>query len=51
VDQVAIPFRLSETPAGIRMPPPMLGEHSREILDELGYDPAAIDGLVARGVV
>jgi crotonobetainyl-CoA:carnitine CoA-transferase CaiB-like acyl-CoA transferase len=51
VDQVAIPFRLSATPAAIRTPPPMLGEHSREILDELGYDPTAIDGLVARGVV
>ena len=51
VDQVAIPFSLSATPAGIRTPPPILGEHSREILDELGYDPAAIDGLVARGVV
>jgi crotonobetainyl-CoA:carnitine CoA-transferase CaiB-like acyl-CoA transferase len=51
VDQVAIPFTLSGTPAAIRMPPPMLGEHSREILEELGYDPAAIDGLVARGVV
>jgi crotonobetainyl-CoA:carnitine CoA-transferase CaiB-like acyl-CoA transferase len=51
VDQVAIPYRLSDTPAGIRTPPPMLGEHSREILGELGYDPAAIDGLVARGVV
>jgi crotonobetainyl-CoA:carnitine CoA-transferase CaiB-like acyl-CoA transferase len=51
VDQVAIPFRLSETPAAIRTPPPMLGEHSREILGELGYDAAAIDGLVARGVV
>jgi formyl-CoA transferase/CoA:oxalate CoA-transferase len=51
VDQVAIPFTLSGTPAAIRMPPPMLGEHSREILEELGYDRAAIDGLVARGVV
>ncbi|HYN70071.1 MAG TPA: CoA transferase [Candidatus Eisenbacteria bacterium] len=51
VDQVAIPFSLSETPAGIRTPPPMLGEHSREILGELGYDGAAIDGLAARAVV
>jgi len=51
VDQVAIPFSLSETPTRIRTPPPLLGEHSREILDELGYDRAAIDGLVSRGVV
>ncbi|HEX4896999.1 MAG TPA: CaiB/BaiF CoA-transferase family protein [Candidatus Limnocylindrales bacterium] len=51
VDQVSIPFTLSETPAGIRRPPPLLGEHSREILGELGYAPDAIDGLVARRVV
>lgn len=32
-------------------PAPMIGEHSRAILGELGYDPAAIDALVASGVV
>lgn len=30
---------------------PMLGQHTREILTELGYDAAAIDDLHARGVV
>jgi crotonobetainyl-CoA:carnitine CoA-transferase CaiB-like acyl-CoA transferase len=29
---------------------PMLGEHSEEVLQELGYSPAAIRGLVAAGV-
>ena len=32
-------------------PPPLLGEHSRDVLREIGYDDAAIDALVARGVV
>jgi len=32
-------------------PAPMLGQHTREILAELGYDETAIDGFRARGVV
>jgi NADPH-dependent F420 reductase len=30
---------------------PLLGEHSRAILAQAGYDGAAIDDLIARGVV
>jgi len=51
VDQVGIPFELSATPASIRLPPPMLGEHSDEILAEAGYSPEAIAGLRRTGVV
>jgi crotonobetainyl-CoA:carnitine CoA-transferase CaiB-like acyl-CoA transferase len=51
VDQVGIPFELASTPATIRLPPPMLGEHTDEILDEVGYDAAAIGRLRAAGVV
>src|SRR4051794_31163592 len=35
--QVGIPFKLSETPASIRSAPPMLGEHSAEILAQPSY--------------
>ena len=31
--------------------PPLLGQHSREILTEAGYDNAAIDELAEAGVV
>jgi hypothetical protein len=43
--------RLGETPAAIRRPAPLVGQHSREILAELGRDEAAIDRLVAAGIV
>jgi crotonobetainyl-CoA:carnitine CoA-transferase CaiB-like acyl-CoA transferase len=41
----------SDTPGQPGSPAPMLGQHTREILAELGYDEAAIDGFRARGVV
>jgi crotonobetainyl-CoA:carnitine CoA-transferase CaiB-like acyl-CoA transferase len=51
VDQVASPFSLSGTPASIRTPPPLLGEHTDEILAELGYDAVAVGRLRRDGVV
>jgi len=42
---------LSRTPAQLRTHAPDSGEHTREILEEFGYDAAAIDDLKKRGVV
>jgi CoA:oxalate CoA-transferase len=40
------PFKLSETPAGIRGYGPFLGEHNRQVLnDELGYTEEQIEAL------
>ncbi len=38
------------TPTSIRRPAPRLGQHSREVLAEAGYDPARIDAMAARGI-
>jgi len=51
VDQVAVPFAFSGSPAVLPTPPPLLGEHSSEILTEAGYDEAAIARLIELGVV
>jgi crotonobetainyl-CoA:carnitine CoA-transferase CaiB-like acyl-CoA transferase len=40
---------LSRTPATVRRGPPAPGTHTREVLAEAGYDPAAIDALLASG--
>jgi len=45
------PYQLSETPWRLRSPAPELGQHTDEILLELGADRAEIDGLRSRGVV
>jgi len=42
---------MSRTPPSIDRPPPMLGEHTEEILSALGYDPSKIAALRNQGVI
>lgn len=48
---LGIPFKLSGTPGRVRRPAPTLGQHTDEILRELGYEEAAIQDLRDRRVV
>jgi crotonobetainyl-CoA:carnitine CoA-transferase CaiB-like acyl-CoA transferase len=48
---VRIPLKMSSTPPEIRRGAPGLGEHTEEILAELGYTPEAIEELLRAGAV
>ena len=48
---LGLPIRLSATPLSIRRHPPLLGEHTDEVLVELGYDQQAVTDLRRAGVV
>ncbi|MET1076790.1 MAG: CaiB/BaiF CoA-transferase family protein [Pseudomonas sp.] len=52
VPQVASPIRLSETPVQYRQPPPLLGEHTAEVLQRvLGLSAAELESLAASKVI
>jgi formyl-CoA transferase len=51
VKLIGSPMRLSETPARMTRAGPLLGEHSDEILAELGYSKDEIRGLHGAGVI
>ena len=46
-----VPVKMSATPGRISAPPPMLGQHTDEVLRGLGYDDAAIAALRASSVI
>jgi crotonobetainyl-CoA:carnitine CoA-transferase CaiB-like acyl-CoA transferase len=50
-ETTGFPMDMSETPASVERPPPRVGEHTREVLKEVGYDDDVIEGLVADDVV
>jgi crotonobetainyl-CoA:carnitine CoA-transferase CaiB-like acyl-CoA transferase len=50
VPQVMNPLRFSAAPSCAELPPPLLGEHTAQVLGELGYSAADIAQLAERAV-
>jgi crotonobetainyl-CoA:carnitine CoA-transferase CaiB-like acyl-CoA transferase len=48
---LGVPIKLSDTPGTVRSAPPTLGQHTNEVLGELGLSSKAIAELRQKGVV
>ncbi|MBI4639670.1 MAG: CoA transferase, partial [Candidatus Tectomicrobia bacterium] len=46
-----IPIKLSKTPGKITMAPPLLGQHTEEIMKEMGYSDEEIKRLRKEGII
>ncbi len=51
LELVSSPMKLSATPVQVRRAPPLLGQHTDEVLEELGIDAATRQRLRAAGVI
>jgi crotonobetainyl-CoA:carnitine CoA-transferase CaiB-like acyl-CoA transferase len=48
---LGIPIKLSDTPGDVRLPPPLKGQHTEDVLSELGYSAAEITAFRERQVI
>ena len=46
ISLIGIPFKFSDTPATVRRHPPRWGEHTAEVLAEIGYSESEIQAFL-----
>lgn len=51
IKQISFPVIMSEISRDVRIPPPALGEHTEEVLKNLGFDLESINDLRTKGVI
>ena len=51
IPMTGLPVQLSDTPPQVILPPPLLGEHTREILEKFGFSGEEIQHLFAEKIV
>jgi crotonobetainyl-CoA:carnitine CoA-transferase CaiB-like acyl-CoA transferase len=51
IPMTGLPVQLSETPPQVFLPPPLLGEHTLEVLQRFGFSPDEIQHLFAERIV
>jgi crotonobetainyl-CoA:carnitine CoA-transferase CaiB-like acyl-CoA transferase len=51
ISMAGLPVKLSSNPGAVRRPPPLLGEHSAQILLEIGIGAEDIEALFRQGVI
>jgi formyl-CoA transferase/CoA:oxalate CoA-transferase len=51
IKQTGIPIKFSATPGSIEAPPPLLGQHTGDILASLGYSRQEMEALKKEGVI
>lgn len=51
IKMLGLPMKLNKMPFKTPLPPPLIGQHSEEILKEIGFSKEDIEGLIARSVI
>ena len=49
VDTIGHPVKFSQTPSKVSRAAPLLGQHTREVLTDMGYSDTKIEALLAKG--
>ena len=49
IETIGMPVKFSETPCDIRSPAPLLGQHTREVLGDVGFSAEQIEQMIASG--